>query len=54
VTDWEPNTLTAWVAGAGQAVMDNMTDQELKDRITKLIRDMKNDQTIQPPSEIIR
>ncbi|EYC40530.1 hypothetical protein Y032_0608g602 [Ancylostoma ceylanicum] len=54
VLDWEPNTLTAWVAGAGQRVMDNMSDEEIKDRITKLIRDMKNDQDIPAPSEIIR
>ncbi|KIH69642.1 amine oxidase [Ancylostoma duodenale] len=54
VLDWEPNTLTAWVAGAGQRVMDNMSDDELKERITTLIRDMKNDQSVPPPSEIIR
>ncbi|RCN50701.1 amine oxidase [Ancylostoma caninum] len=54
VLDWEPNTLTAWVAGAGQRVMDNMSDDEMKERITTLIRDMKNDQSVPPPSEIIR
>ncbi|KHJ85420.1 amine oxidase [Oesophagostomum dentatum] len=54
VVDWEPNTLMAWVAGAGQPVMDNMSDEEIKLRITRLIRDMKNDQSIPPPSEIVR
>ncbi|KHJ75302.1 hypothetical protein OESDEN_25082 [Oesophagostomum dentatum] len=43
----------AWVAGAGQPVMDNMSDEEIKLRITRLIRDMKNDQSIPPPSEIV-
>ncbi|VDN25001.1 unnamed protein product, partial [Cylicostephanus goldi] len=52
--DWDPNTLIAWVAGAGHPVVDNMSDEEFSYRLTKLIRDMKNDQSIAPPSEIVR
>ncbi|PIO75677.1 amine oxidase [Teladorsagia circumcincta] len=54
VLDWEPNTLTTWIAGAGQRVMDDMSDEEIIARTTKLIRDLKNDPSIEPPSEIIR
>ncbi|KAK5972955.1 Amine oxidase [Trichostrongylus colubriformis] len=54
VLDWEPNTLTTWIAGAGQRVMDNMSDKEIMDRITSLIRDLKGDPSIEPPIEIIR
>ncbi|CAJ0591723.1 unnamed protein product [Cylicocyclus nassatus] len=52
--DWDPNTLIAWVAGAGHPIVDDMSDEEFSYRLTKLIRDMKNDQSIAPPSEIIR
>ncbi|PIO64494.1 amine oxidase, partial [Teladorsagia circumcincta] len=54
VLDWEPNTLTTWIAGAGQRVMDDMSDEEIIARTTKLIRDLKNDPSIEAPSEIIR
>ncbi|PAV65550.1 hypothetical protein WR25_00829 [Diploscapter pachys] len=52
--DWEPNTLTAWIAGPGHEVMDNLSDEELMEKATKLIRDMNDDQSIEPPSQIIR
>uniref|UniRef100_A0A7I4YUE1 Amino_oxidase domain-containing protein n=1 Tax=Haemonchus contortus TaxID=6289 RepID=A0A7I4YUE1_HAECO len=54
VLDWEPNTLTTWIAGAGQQVMDNMSDEEIITRITSLIRDLRNDPSIKAPSELIR
>ncbi|KJH49941.1 amine oxidase [Dictyocaulus viviparus] len=54
VLEWNPNTLMAWVAGSGQEVIDNMSDDELKNRITLLIRDMKNDHSIPEPSDVIR
>ncbi|VDO97019.1 unnamed protein product [Heligmosomoides polygyrus] len=34
IVDWEENTLMAWIAGAGQRVMDNMSDEEIKTRFT--------------------
>ncbi|CAI4229571.1 unnamed protein product [Auanema sp. JU1783] len=54
VVSWEPNTLMAWVAGEGNAIIDQMETEEIKEKITKLIRDMMNDQSIDPPSEIVR
>ncbi|CAI4223376.1 unnamed protein product [Auanema sp. JU1783] len=54
VLSWQPNTLMAFIAGAGHPLMDSMTDEEISMRITKLVRDMTSDQTIEPPSEIIR
>uniref|UniRef100_A0A1I7WYS0 Amino_oxidase domain-containing protein n=1 Tax=Heterorhabditis bacteriophora TaxID=37862 RepID=A0A1I7WYS0_HETBA len=54
VVDWEPNTLMAWIAGAGHRIMDEISDEEISQKITRLIRDMKDDQTIEPPSLIIR
>lgn len=54
VVSWAPNTLMAFIAGAGHELMDNMEDDELSVRITRLMRDMMDDQTIPPPSKIIR
>ena len=54
VVNWAPNTLMAFIGGAGHELMDNMEDEEISERLTRLIRDMMNDQTISPPSRIIR
>ncbi|CAJ0567988.1 unnamed protein product, partial [Mesorhabditis spiculigera] len=51
---WEKNTLMAWIAGKGHRLMDGLEDQEIVDRTTKLIRYVMNNQTIAPPSEIVR
>ncbi|EGT35274.1 hypothetical protein CAEBREN_29334 [Caenorhabditis brenneri] len=54
VVDWAPNVLSAWYAGRGHQLVDNMSEEELKQRITQLMRDMYNDDTIPLPSKIIR
>ncbi|VDL83138.1 unnamed protein product [Nippostrongylus brasiliensis] len=54
IVDWEPNTLMSWVAGAGQRVMDDMSDEEIIEKLTKLLRELKNDPSIEPPTEVIR
>ncbi|CAI2355489.1 unnamed protein product [Caenorhabditis sp. 36 PRJEB53466] len=54
VMDWAPNVLSAWYAGRGHQLVDSMSEDELKMRMTKLIREMYNDPEIEPPSKIIR
>lgn len=54
VMDWAPNVLSAWYAGRGHQMVDNMSEEELKQRITKLMREMYKDKNIPLPSKIIR
>uniref|UniRef100_A0A1I7U9B5 Amino_oxidase domain-containing protein n=1 Tax=Caenorhabditis tropicalis TaxID=1561998 RepID=A0A1I7U9B5_9PELO len=54
VVDWAPNVLSAWYAGRGHQLVDNMSEEELKQRITQLMRDMYSDKSIPLPSKIIR
>ncbi|CAD6186884.1 unnamed protein product [Caenorhabditis auriculariae] len=52
--DWAPNVLCGWYAGKGHAMVDNLSDEELSQKITRLLRDMYDDQDIEPPQKIIR
>lgn len=52
--DWAPNILVAWIAGHGPPLMDNLDDAELSARVTRLIRDMYQNQSIPEPKNIIR
>ncbi|CAI5453560.1 unnamed protein product [Caenorhabditis angaria] len=54
VMDWAPNVLSAWYAGRGHQYIDNLSEEELKVKMTKLMREMYNDPNIPEPSKIIR
>ncbi|CAJ0950129.1 unnamed protein product, partial [Mesorhabditis belari] len=51
---WEENTLMAWIAGRGHRYMDSLSDEEIIERTTRLIRYVYNNETIEKPSEIVR
>ncbi|GMT10460.1 hypothetical protein PFISCL1PPCAC_1757, partial [Pristionchus fissidentatus] len=52
--EWEPNTLVAWIAGRGPKIFDNMNDEEIKFRVTDLVRRLMKNETIEAPELIIR
>lgn len=54
VVNWSPNVLMAWIAGDGPIKMDELSDNELSKRVTKLFRDMFLNETIPYPVKIIR
>ncbi|GMR46139.1 hypothetical protein PMAYCL1PPCAC_16334, partial [Pristionchus mayeri] len=52
--EWEPNTLSAWIAGRGPRIFDEMEDNELSFRITDLLRRLTNNATLEAPELIVR
>uniref|UniRef100_A0A8R1DZ95 Amino_oxidase domain-containing protein n=2 Tax=Caenorhabditis japonica TaxID=281687 RepID=A0A8R1DZ95_CAEJA len=54
VVDWAPNVLSAWYAGRGHQLVDNMSEGELKFKIAKLMREMYNNEDIPLPKKVIR
>jgi len=51
---WAPNVLMTWIAGHGPRKVDNLSDEELSNVITKLLRDIHANDSIPAPTKIIR